>query len=77
METIFALIVIVMMCGGYIALNWAADIVRMKGSPSYQRWRKRAGQLGLIDQIERAVAITLSVIAVIIVLALIIWKMNG
>ena len=77
--TLNVIIVFLIVVAGIVAYQTFAGIlnlIRLKGTPEYQRWRKRSGKLNLIDRIERIIAIFLIISTVIIITILLIWGKN-
>lgn len=80
METTLNMVIaILIILAGFVAYQTFAGIlnlIRLKGTPQYQRWRKRSGKLKLIDSIERAIAIFLIITTVIIITLILLWGKN-
>ena len=80
METTLNMVIaILIILAGFVTYQTFAGIlnlIRLKGTPQYQRWRKRSGKLKLIDSIERAIAIFLIITTVVIITLILLWGKN-
>jgi Flp pilus assembly protein TadB len=75
-DILMAVLVAVVVVIAYFVLEWSVAYVKLRGTASYRRWKRRAKRLGTYERFERATARFLIVISVVTVIALIIWKVN-
>jgi amino acid transporter len=76
LNVVIAILLLAMVFIAYQTFIGLLNLIKYKGSPEYQRWRKRVGKLDLVNSIEKTISIFLVVITVVIIILLIVWGKN-
>lgn len=73
LNAIIILVTIGLACTIWYTLHSLDELIRLKGTPAYQRWRKRTGGFRILDRFERFAAIALIAVSVIVIVLFIVW----